>query len=164
MKKGAKKQLESSDSRNKLEVTAAEVKKSHTKAKESHHHRSKDRKEDQKPKESREHKPKEHKPREREHKSKEPEKDREQPETSRQKDKEQQPKAKEKPAATVDSKNGAPERVLHEDTAGIGRNFTKYERDLKRNTKPPVVLVYSDSVVARDSVKHVLHEILNREK
>lgn len=41
---------------------------------------------------------------------------------------------------------------------------TKYSKNLNRNVKPPVVLVYADSAIAKESVKQVLHDILNRER
>lgn len=154
MKKGTKKMLESSDSRNKLEVNAADAKKSHTKTKESSsHHRSK---EQQKTKDrSREHKSRDRESKDKEHKSKE------KSVVTAKKTQEE-----EKPSTTVEKVNGEKvhERVLHEDKAGIGRHVTKYGKDLKRNIKPPVVLVYADSAIAKDNVKQVLHEILNREK
>lgn len=155
MKKGTKKTLESSDSRNKLEVNAADAKKSHTKTKESHH-RSK---EPQKTRDKyREHRSRDRDSKEKEHKSKE---------KSVVAAKKTQEELEEKPSTTTLEKvNGEKEheRVLHEDTAAIGRHVTKYGKDLRRNIKPPVVLVYADSAIAKDNVKQVLHEILNREK
>lgn len=144
MKKGTKKTLESSDSRNKLEVNAADLKK--TKVKESHH-RSKE--------QQKTHKTREHKSRDREQKGKEGGDVEKTKVVDGTKEKEQKVKK-----VVVKEK----QRVLHEDKAGIGREVTKYGRDLKRNVKPPVVLVYADSAIAKDGVKQVLHEILNREK
>lgn len=132
MKKDKKRFLESTDSKNKLEVTT----KPHTKPKESTHHRSK--------------KPEE-KLVKREHKT-------------HKKDGDKVKKVAATAATTtkVEEVNGG--HVLHEDKSGIGRYVTKYGKDLKRNVKPPVVLVYADSAIAKDGVKTVLHEILNREK
>lgn len=149
MKKG-KKVLEPSDSRNKLEVNA----KTHAKPKESHHKQQKTK--------EKEHKTREHKSRDREHKTKDGE----------EKPKEHKSKERAAAATAVVKKPEEPkqtertnvEKVLHEDKAGIGRHMTKYEKNLNRNVKPPVVLVYADSVTAKDGVKQVLHEILNRDR
>lgn len=48
---------------------------------------------------------------------------------------------------------------------GVGHTFRpQLKRDLSRECKPPNVLVYADSAVAKANVKEVLHRILNREK
>lgn len=52
--------------------------------------------------------------------------------------------------------------VIHR--GALEAKYTKYSKKLNRHTKPPVVLVYSDSAVAKDNVKKALHDILNRER
>lgn len=164
MKKGAKKSLESSDSRNKLEVNTAEVKKK----KESSHHRSKERKEEkeQKTSKEKEHKSREHKSKERsEHKSKE------KVTVKRAEEEKQKEKTANEASCAVSEKkevkneevNGVG-KILREDSTGIGRHVTKYGKNLNRSVKPPVILVFADSVVAKDNVKQVLHQIVNRER
>lgn len=130
MKKDKKRHLESSDSKNKLEVTT----KTHAKPKEAHHRSKKDETKTKTASSSREHK-------------------------THKKDGD-----KVKKVAKVEEVVNNSAHALHEDKAGIGRNITKYGKDLKRNVKPPIVLVFADSVIAKDGVKRVLHEILNREK
>lgn len=143
MKKDKKKVLETSDSRNKLEV-----KHSKTKTK-------KDERDSKTKSTTREHS-----------------RSREQHKTSETRDKSKSSsKVTKKDEVVLVSKveevNGIEKKtthVIHEDKEGIGRFVTKYGKDLKRNIKPPVVLVYADSVIAKDSVKRVLHDILNRER
>ncbi|XP_022908041.2 biotin--protein ligase [Onthophagus taurus] len=44
------------------------------------------------------------------------------------------------------------------------REITRQNSNTKRNTKPPNVLVYGDSLAAKENVKNVLGEILNKER
>lgn len=141
MKKDKKKVLESSDSKNKLEVK-------------------------QHPTKSKKKEEKESKTKIRDQKSREPKKDGDKPKsTSSKTTKKMEDEEKQQTvvATKVEEVNGL-HHVIHEDKTGIGRFVTKYGKDLKRNVKPPVVLVFADSIIAKDSVKSVLHEILNRER
>lgn len=72
------------------------------------------------------------------------------------------PKAEEEAAAKTNGTVPKPRKRRH--TLSPASKPTKYAKHLNRNIKPPVVLVYADSVVAKDNVKHVLHDILNRQK
>lgn len=74
-------------------------------------------------------------------------------------------KTEEKTEPTSAKTNGTvPKSRKRRNTLSPVSKPTKYAKHMNRNIKPPVVLVYADSVVAKDNVKHVLHDILNRQK
>lgn len=80
-------------------------------------------------------------------------------------EKSEQKKTKTELASAKTNGTGAgPTLRRRRDTLSPVSKPTKYAKHLNRNIKPPVVLVYADSVVAKDNVKHVLHDILNRQK
>lgn len=180
MKKETKRSLESSDSRNKLDV---DVKKSHSKSKDrskDREHKSKEEKEQKakeegaKPKEK-EPKVKDHKSKDVEHKPKDTGKSKEKASTSGKKTEEVKMKETEKAKETVTNGAVTDETVAAASEAkNSGRRsgrlaslvttITKYAKNLHRYVKPPVVLVYADSVVAKENVKQALHDILNRER
>ncbi|XP_030749027.1 biotin--protein ligase [Sitophilus oryzae] len=72
-------------------------------------------------------------------------------------------------SATCDDEPIENNQVLHDEDIADDSVFSPsdscaIDKEILKKVKPPNVLVYADSVVARDNVKEVLHNILNRER